>query len=67
VFALRDGAADAPPISKNPGRRELIHGVLERAVACGCLIGTYEREPSESAAVVEPLEFAGAFSAQPAS
>ena len=48
VFALRDG----PAISKNPGRGEFIKLVLDRAVACGCIIGTYERESAET---VEPL------------
>jgi Raf kinase inhibitor-like YbhB/YbcL family protein len=39
VFALREGR----PFSSVPGRRVFIDVVLERAIAVGCLIGTYER------------------------
>jgi Raf kinase inhibitor-like YbhB/YbcL family protein len=39
VFALRAGKA----FSSTPGRREFIEAILDRAVAVGCLIGTYER------------------------
>jgi Raf kinase inhibitor-like YbhB/YbcL family protein len=39
VYALRAGK----PFSEVPGRREFIAEILERAVAVGCLIGTYER------------------------
>jgi Raf kinase inhibitor-like YbhB/YbcL family protein len=39
VFALPAGAF----FSKTVGRREFINVVLDRAVAAGCLIGTYER------------------------
>jgi Raf kinase inhibitor-like YbhB/YbcL family protein len=39
VFALRAGQ----PFSEAPGRREFIDAVLDRAIAVGCLIGTYER------------------------
>jgi phosphatidylethanolamine-binding protein (PEBP) family uncharacterized protein len=39
VFALRAGA----PFSHAPGRREVIEAILDRAIAAGCLIGTYER------------------------
>jgi Raf kinase inhibitor-like YbhB/YbcL family protein len=39
VFALTAGA----PFSEVPGRREFIEIILERAIAVGCLIGTYER------------------------
>jgi hypothetical protein len=39
IYALRAGA----PFSDVPGRREFIAAILERAVAVGCLIGTYER------------------------
>jgi phosphatidylethanolamine-binding protein (PEBP) family uncharacterized protein len=39
VYALRAGT----PFSDVPGRREFIAAILERAVAVGCLIGTYER------------------------
>ncbi len=42
VYALRAGA----PFSTVPGRRELIAAVLDRAVAVGCLIGTYDRSGS---------------------
>ena len=40
VYAMREG----PPYSDTPGRREFIAAVLDRALAVGCLIGTYERE-----------------------
>jgi Raf kinase inhibitor-like YbhB/YbcL family protein len=39
VYALRAGAS----FSKSPGRREFINAILDRAIAVGCLIGTYER------------------------
>lgn len=39
VFALREGA----PLSKALGRKEFIDVILDRAIAVGCLIGTYER------------------------
>jgi Raf kinase inhibitor-like YbhB/YbcL family protein len=39
VFALMPG----PSFSSPPGRREFIEAILNRAVAVGCLIGTYER------------------------
>ena len=40
VFALSAGE----PLSKSPGRREVAAAVRERAIAKGCLIGTYQRE-----------------------
>jgi Raf kinase inhibitor-like YbhB/YbcL family protein len=39
VFALGAG----PSFSEIPGRGELIDAILSRALAVGCLIGTYER------------------------
>ena len=39
VFALSAG----PPFSHTTGRGEFIAGILDRAIAVGCLIGTYER------------------------
>ncbi len=39
VFALMPG----PSFPSPPGRREFIEVILNRAVAVGCLIGTYER------------------------
>jgi Raf kinase inhibitor-like YbhB/YbcL family protein len=39
VYALRAGAT----FSEAPGRREFIATILDRAIAVGCLIGTYER------------------------
>ena len=45
VFALRAG----PAFSHTPGRREFIEAVLNRAIAVGCLIGTYGR--SERSAI----------------
>ncbi len=55
VFALRDG----PPFSKTAGRREFIETILDRAIAVGCLIGTYERgsvQKSEAARLSEQPE-----------
>jgi Raf kinase inhibitor-like YbhB/YbcL family protein len=40
IFALTAGA----PLSKSPGRREVVIAIRERAIARGCLIGTYQRE-----------------------
>jgi Raf kinase inhibitor-like YbhB/YbcL family protein len=40
VFALGPGKA----FSKAPGRDELAEAIRERALASGCLIGTYERD-----------------------
>ena len=40
VFALIDGE----PLSKSPGRREVSAAIRERAIAKGCLIGTYQRD-----------------------
>jgi Raf kinase inhibitor-like YbhB/YbcL family protein len=40
IFALTAG----PPLSKSPGRREVVSAIRERAIARGCLIGTYQRE-----------------------
>jgi Raf kinase inhibitor-like YbhB/YbcL family protein len=40
IFALTAGA----PLSKSPGRREVVIAIRERAIAKGCLIGTYQRE-----------------------
>jgi len=39
AFALRAGT----PFSHAPGRGEVIEAILDRAIAAGCLIGTYER------------------------
>jgi Raf kinase inhibitor-like YbhB/YbcL family protein len=43
VFALREGQ----PFSKGAGRGEFVKAILERAIAVGCLIGTYERSASQ--------------------
>jgi hypothetical protein len=40
VFALTAGE----PLSKSPGRRELSAAIRDRAIAKGCLIGTYRRD-----------------------
>jgi Raf kinase inhibitor-like YbhB/YbcL family protein len=40
IFALGPGE----PLSKSPGRREVAAAIRERAIAKGCLIGTYQRE-----------------------
>jgi len=39
AYALRSGGS----FSESPGRREFISAILDRAIAVGCLIGTYER------------------------
>jgi Raf kinase inhibitor-like YbhB/YbcL family protein len=43
LFALRAG----PLLSQFCGRGEFIDAVLDRAIAVGCLIGTYERSPKD--------------------
>jgi Raf kinase inhibitor-like YbhB/YbcL family protein len=40
LFALADG----DPFSDTPGRHELITALRNRAIASGCLIGTYSRD-----------------------
>jgi Raf kinase inhibitor-like YbhB/YbcL family protein len=40
LFALADGA----PFKDAPGRHELIEALRKRAIASGCLIGTYTRD-----------------------
>jgi Raf kinase inhibitor-like YbhB/YbcL family protein len=50
VFALMPG----PDFASPPGRREFIEMVLNRALAVGCLIGTYERGHGVGAASDEP-------------
>ena len=45
LFALREG----PGFSSVPGRHELFDAIVERAIAAGCLIGTYERAKREKA------------------
>ena len=49
MFALRAG----PSFSAAPGRGELIDVVLDRAIAVGCLIGTYQREERAASAPTE--------------
>jgi Raf kinase inhibitor-like YbhB/YbcL family protein len=44
VFALRAG----PAFAKAAGRKEFIDIILDRAIAVGCLIGTYERGSSQT-------------------
>jgi Raf kinase inhibitor-like YbhB/YbcL family protein len=44
IFALRAGA----PLPDSPGRNEFASAIRERTVACGCLIGTYERQTLRS-------------------
>jgi Raf kinase inhibitor-like YbhB/YbcL family protein len=39
VFALREG----PALHTAAGRHEVLNAILSRAIAAGCLIGTYER------------------------
>lgn len=43
LFALRAG----PLLSQFCGRGDFIAAVLDRAIAVGCLIGTYERSPKD--------------------
>lgn len=40
IFALTDGE----PFKGAPGRHELVEALRERAIASGCLIGTYTRD-----------------------
>jgi phosphatidylethanolamine-binding protein (PEBP) family uncharacterized protein len=39
LFALDQ----TPPFSRAPGRQQLVDEILQRALAAGCLVGTYER------------------------
>jgi hypothetical protein len=56
VFALGPGES----FSEAPGRREFLERVLDRALAVGCLIGTYERSEAEPSEVdPEPTAEAG--------
>jgi Raf kinase inhibitor-like YbhB/YbcL family protein len=48
VFALSAG----PPFSQAPGRGEFIAAILDRTLAVGCLLGTYQR----SAGVTVPTD-----------
>jgi len=45
LFALAAGA----PFSDGPGREELLDALRARAIASGCLIGTYERSSAVKA------------------
>jgi Raf kinase inhibitor-like YbhB/YbcL family protein len=49
LFALMPG----PSFSSAPGRREFIEVILNRTVAVGCLIGTYERPGSAAVGLDE--------------
>jgi Raf kinase inhibitor-like YbhB/YbcL family protein len=55
VFALIPGS----DFSSVPGRREFIDAILNRAVAVGCLIGTYEREARDTMEGAELASAAG--------
>jgi Raf kinase inhibitor-like YbhB/YbcL family protein len=52
VFALRKGL----PFSGVPGRREFTAVILDRAMAVGCLIGTYERSQRNASLDGEAVE-----------
>jgi Raf kinase inhibitor-like YbhB/YbcL family protein len=52
VFALRAGAA----FSKTVGRNEFIKAVFDRAIAVGCLIGVYERAPTQISEIEEEAQ-----------
>jgi hypothetical protein len=56
VFALIPGA----DLSRVPGRREFIEVILDRAIAVGCLIGTYERAARVGADSEMEANFEGA-------
>jgi Raf kinase inhibitor-like YbhB/YbcL family protein len=64
VFALREGAQ----FSRAPGRHELFDAILERAIAGGFLIGTYERPKRQETGRTDQDEvtLAADFGAQPA-
>ena len=49
IFALSPGQ----PFERAPGRRALIEMILSRAIAVGCLVGTYERVDREKSGVEE--------------
>ncbi|CAN5333325.1 hypothetical protein BH09PSE5_BH09PSE5_07070 [soil metagenome] len=44
VFALVDSIDDEPTFTGTPGRDDVLEAIRDRAIASGCLIGTYERE-----------------------
>jgi len=56
LFALADG----PPFDGHPGRDAVLEVLAQRALASGCLVGTYERHDTTikttDAAVVAPIE-----------
>jgi hypothetical protein len=58
VFALGAGKVLSHPL----GRQELMAAILDRAIAAGCLVGTYERlrrqQIDESGEAVEVAEVA---------
>jgi Raf kinase inhibitor-like YbhB/YbcL family protein len=56
VFALIPGA----DFSSVPGRREFIQVILDRAIAVGCIIGTYERAERVGADPETEANFEGA-------
>lgn len=59
LFALAAGE----PFSSAPGRDELEKALLDRAIASGCLIGTYERD--DTVKTKESEEVAGMAAAPP--
>lgn len=50
VFALAAG----PPFTDGPGRDEVLTALRDRALASGCLIGTYERDNTIKTPIAEP-------------
>jgi hypothetical protein len=67
IFALTAGE----PFSKTPGRKEVEEAVSTRAIASGCLIGTYARDNSvkldqRARALVEEKEAAAPPALEPA-
>jgi Raf kinase inhibitor-like YbhB/YbcL family protein len=44
VYALVGSIDDKPTFSGTPGRDEVLEAIKDRAIASGCLIGTYQRE-----------------------
>ncbi|HEU4627348.1 MAG TPA: YbhB/YbcL family Raf kinase inhibitor-like protein [Steroidobacteraceae bacterium] len=60
LFALTPGE----PFSDAPGRDELAKAVRERAIASGCLIGTYERDNTVKIRKTEPAAIDTAAAAQ---
>jgi Raf kinase inhibitor-like YbhB/YbcL family protein len=63
VYALVDSIDEKPQFTGTPGRDDVIEAIKDRAIASGCLIGTYERpDPTVN---IEDAQPEGVMSPQP--